>query len=174
MLPETFRDHVMWRGAIRGSLLPPPTMKIASPLRSSKRSGFTLLEITVVIAVMLSLTMILFLGANAWKNGADRTGCILNMRTVQTSVRSYQNMYGYSAGGMPYAEGGTQDIAVHMHAKGYISDEQFAAIEGGEPCAGGGTYLRTHPDVFPPVGQLYITCSLAESENHEMEAGLEW
>jgi prepilin-type N-terminal cleavage/methylation domain-containing protein len=149
-------------------------MKTASPLRSSKRSGFSLLEITVVIAVLLSLTTVLFLGARAWKNGADRTGCILNMRTVQTSVRSYQNMYGYTAGGMPYAEGGTQDIAVHLHAKGYISDQQFAAIQGSETCNGGGTYERTHPDVFPPVGQLYINCSLSASKNHTMEEGLEW
>lgn len=128
----------------------------------------------MVIAVLLSLTSILFVGARAWKNGADRTGCILNMRTVQTAVRSYQNMYGYSAGGMPYAEGGTQDIAVHMHTKGYISDQQFSAIQGGEPCEGGGTYERTHPDVFPPVGQLYIACTLSAAKDHALEAGLEW
>jgi prepilin-type N-terminal cleavage/methylation domain-containing protein len=149
-------------------------MKTAPPLRSSKRSGFSLLEITVVIAVLLSLTTILLVGARAWKSGADRTGCILNLRTVQTSVRSYQNMYGYSAGGMPYAEGGTQDIAVHMHAKGYISDQQFSAIQGNEPCRGGGTYERTHPDVFPPVGQLYMACSLSATKNHALEEGLEW
>lgn len=143
-------------------------------MRSSKRSGFSLLEITVVIAVLLSLTAILFVGARAWKTGADRTGCILNIRNVQTSVRSYQNMYGYTAGGMPYAEGGTQDIAVHLHAKGYISDQQFSAIQGGELCQGGGTYGRTHPDVFPPVGQLYIRCSLSATKKHALEESLEW
>lgn len=149
-------------------------MKTAPPLRSSKRSGFSLLEITVVIAVLLSLTTILLVGARAWKSGADRTGCILNLRTVQTAVRSYQNMYGYTAGGMPYAEGGTQDIAVHMHTKGYISDQQFSAIQGGETCQGGGSYERTHPDVFPPVGQLYLACSLSALKKHALEEDLEW
>ena len=39
---------------------------------------------------------------------------------------------------------------------------------------GGGTYQRSHPDVFPPVGQVYITCSLSATDNHTLEAGLEW
>jgi len=134
----------------------------------------TLLELTVVIAVLLALTSVLFLGARAWKNGADRTGCILNIRAVQTSVRSYQNLYGYNPGGMPYAEGGTQNIAAHMFAKGYISDSQFSAIQGGETCVGGGTYDCAHPDTFPPVGQLYISCSLSATKQHEMAPDVEW
>ena len=46
-------------------------MKTAPPLRSSKRKGLSLLELTVVIAVLLSLTTVLMLGARAWKNGSD-------------------------------------------------------------------------------------------------------
>ena len=134
----------------------------------------TLLELTVVICVLLSLTTLLFLGARAWKNGTDRAGCIMNIRNVQTSVRSYQNLYGYSPGGMPYAEGGTQDIAVHMFAKGYISDSQLSAIQGGETCAGGGAYERDHPDTFPMVGTLYINCSLSEPKNHVLTPDIEW
>ena len=149
-------------------------MKTASPLRSSKRSGFSLLEMTVVIAVLLSLTTVLFIGARAWKNGADRTGCVLNIRNVQVAVRSYQNMYGYNPGGMPYAEGGTQDIALHLFAKGYITEHQSSAIQGGETCPGGGTYVREHPDVFPVPGQLYLNCSLSETENHLPDDNLEW
>ena len=149
-------------------------MNTASPLRSSKRSGFSLLELTVVIAVLLSLTSVLFVGARAWKSGADRAGCILNIRNVQQSVRAYQNMYGYSAGGMPYAEGGTQDIAVHLHAKGYITDQQFSAITGGERCQGGGSYERSRPDAFPPVGQLYSACSLRGAKDHTPPEEFEW
>ena len=142
--------------------------------RSSKRRGFSLLETTVVIAVILSLTTILFVGARAWKNGADRTACIENVKNVQTAVRSYQEVYGYSAGGMPYAEGGTQDIARHLFAKGYITERQIAAIQGDDTCPGGGDYLRSHPDVFPLVGQLYLACSLAATERHVPEENLEW
>lgn len=149
-------------------------MKTASPLRSSKRSGFSLLELTVVIAVLLSLTTILMLGARAWKNGADRTGCIMNIRNVQLAVRSYQNLYGYSAGGMPYADGGTQDIASHMFTKGYISGKMYDSIHGTEACAGGGKYECANPDVFPVEGALYISCSLAAQENHILDPNLEW
>ncbi|HEY1121211.1 MAG TPA: type II secretion system protein [Haloferula sp.] len=149
-------------------------MKTASPQRSSAKSGMTLLELTVVIAVLLALTSVLFLGARAWKSGADRTACIMNIRNVQTAVRSYQNLYGYNAGGMPYAENGTQDIASHMFAKGYISGTQFSAIKGEETCQGGGTYECEHPDTFPLVGQLYIGCSLAETKKHEMMSNIEW
>ena len=149
-------------------------MKTASPVRPSTRKGFSLLELTVVIAVLLSLTSILFVGARAWKNGADTTNCVLNMRNVQTSVRSYQNVYGYKAGGMPYAEDGTQDIAVHMNAKGYISDHQLSEITGNSLCPGGGSYSRPHADVFPSLGRLYIECSLATSKGHKLEESNQW
>ena len=149
-------------------------MRTASPLRSSKGNGFSLLELAVVIAVILSLTTVLLLGARAWKNGTDRTGCIMNIREVQMSVRSYQNLYGYSAGGMPYAEEGTQDIGAHLLAKGFINARTFDAIQGSEPCAGGGEYEREHPDVFPPDGQLYISCSLATQKDHVPDPELEW
>ena len=98
----------------------------------------------------------------------------MNIRNVQTSVRSYQNIYGYTAGGMPYAENGTQDIAAHMFAKGYISDTQLAGIKGLETCEGGGTYECDHPDTFPPVGQLYIACSLSVTKQHELMSNIEW
>ena len=134
----------------------------------------TLLELTVAICVILALTSLLCLGARAWKTGADRVACLMNIRNVQTSVRSYQNLYGYSAGGMPYAEGGTQDIAVHMYAKGYITQTQLSAIQGHESCQGGGAYERAHPDTFPLSGQLYISCSLASTKQHELSSGIEW
>jgi prepilin-type N-terminal cleavage/methylation domain-containing protein len=149
-------------------------MKTASPLRSSKKGGFSLLELTVVIAVLLSLTTVLVLGARAWKNGADRTCCILTIRNVQTSVRSYQNLYGYNAGGMPYAEGGTQDIAAHMFAKGYITGKTYDEVQGFAACSGGGNYSRLHPDVFPAPGDLYIKCSLATEQDHMLDPGPEW
>ncbi len=143
-------------------------------MRSSKRNGFSLLEMTVVIAVILSLTTVLLLGARAWKSGADRTGCILTVRNVQVSVRSYQNMYGYSAGSMPYAEGGTQDIGAHLFAKGYINGKTYDAVQGFEHCAAGGLYERPFKDVFPLPGQLYINCSLAALQNHVPQVSADW
>lgn len=149
-------------------------MKTAPPLRSSKRKGFSLLELTVVIAVLLSLTTILILGARAWKTGTDRSACIVNIRNVQMAVRSYQNLYGYTPGGMPYADGGTQDIGTHLFTKGYINGRTYDEIHGMSPCAGGGTYECAQPDVFPMEGRLYISCSLEAQENHTLGPGTDW
>ena len=149
-------------------------MNTVTPRRSLRRNGFSLLELTVVIAVLLSLTTVLLLGARAWKNGADRTACIMNIREVQMAVRSYQNLYGYSAGGMPYAEEGTQDIGAHLLAKGFISGNTLSAIQGEEACAGGGHYTCSQPDVFPPVRELYISCSLSGLKEHEPDPEVEW
>jgi type II secretory pathway pseudopilin PulG len=49
----------------------------------------TLLEMTVVILVLLSFTTILFIGAKAWKKGADRSANIMNLRNVQLAVRGH-------------------------------------------------------------------------------------
>ncbi len=149
-------------------------MKTAPPLRSTARGGFSLLELAVVIAVLLSLTSILMIGARAWKNGSDRMGCLLNIRNVQMAVRSYQNLYGYSPGGMPYAENGTQNIADHLLAKGYITVTMYGVASGLSTCPGGGTCTAEHPDVFPPVGRLYLQCSLADSRRHYLEENAEW
>ncbi|MBC8126009.1 MAG: prepilin-type N-terminal cleavage/methylation domain-containing protein, partial [Gloeobacteraceae cyanobacterium ES-bin-144] len=68
-------------------------MKLTNTLTMKRKSGMTLLELTVVILVLLSLISILFVGARAWKAGSDRAGCILNLRNVQQAVRAYQNSY---------------------------------------------------------------------------------
>jgi prepilin-type N-terminal cleavage/methylation domain-containing protein len=59
-----------------------------------RKSGMTLLELTVVILVLLSLISILFVGARAWKKGSDRAANIMNIRNCNQAVRGYQNMYG--------------------------------------------------------------------------------
>ena len=62
-------------------------MKLTNTLTMKRKSGMTLLELTVVILVLLSLISILFIGARAWKKGSDRAGCIMNIRNVQQAVR---------------------------------------------------------------------------------------
>ncbi len=68
-------------------------MKLTNTMTMKRKSGMTLLELTVVILVLLSLISILFIGARAWKKGADRAGCIMNIRNVQQAVRGYINMH---------------------------------------------------------------------------------
>ena len=62
------------------------------------KPGMTLIEITVVILVLLTLISVLFIGANVYKNGADRAACILNIRNIHQSTRAEQNLTGATAG----------------------------------------------------------------------------
>ena len=74
-------------------------MKLTNtPVKASKKSGMTLLELTVVILVLLSLISILFIGARAWKKGSDRAANILNIRNVQQAVRGHANIHGLTEG----------------------------------------------------------------------------
>ena len=58
-----------------------------------KQAGLTLIEVTLVIAVLLGLISVLFIGVSAYKEGSNRSKCILNISNVQKAVRSYQNLY---------------------------------------------------------------------------------
>ena len=140
----------------------------------ARRRGLTLLELTVVIAVLLALLTMLFIGSRAWKRGSDRAACVLSLRNIQVATRSYQNMYGYNYGGHPYAENGTQNIAVHLHQKGYIEDKLFQQAQGSVPCPAGGNYNCAVPDIFPQAGELYMSCSLAGSDAHVPTSHGDW
>jgi type II secretory pathway pseudopilin PulG len=61
-------------------------------LNQKRTAGMTLLELTVVILVLLSLISILFVGARAWKKGADRSANIMNIRNTQQAMRGHENM----------------------------------------------------------------------------------
>ncbi|MEM1085788.1 MAG: prepilin-type N-terminal cleavage/methylation domain-containing protein [Verrucomicrobiota bacterium] len=149
-------------------------MKSASPQRTMNRAGVTLLELSVVIVVVLSIAALLLIGANAWRRGSDRAACVINIRNVQTSVRSYQNLYGYNPGTMPYAENGTQSIAEHLFNKGYITGALHATIKGSGKCPGGGEYVIEQEAVFPAAGKLYLTCSLESDRKHLLPDNRQW
>ena len=134
----------------------------------------TLLELTVTISVIMVIIMIVFFGAQAWKRGSDRAGCVLTLRNVQMAARSYQNIYGYSYGSRPCAENGTQDIASHLYAKGYIEKKLHDQATGLSKCPSEGAYTRTAPDVFPPAGELYMNCSLSVSAEHRPGSHADW
>lgn len=149
-------------------------MTILPPLGIVRRRGMTLLELTVSISVIMMLIMIVFIGAQAWKRGSDRAACVLTLRHVQMATRSYQNIYGYNYGGRPYAENGTQDIASHLYAKGYIEKKLHDQATGIEKCPSLGDYTRTTPDVFPQAGELYMKCSLSVSAEHKPSLQADW
>jgi type II secretory pathway pseudopilin PulG len=63
-----------------------------------RKTGMTLLELTVVILVLLSLISILFIGARAWKKGSDRAANIMNLRNCQQAMRGHENMHSSAVG----------------------------------------------------------------------------
>lgn len=134
----------------------------------------TLLELTLCISVLLVFITIIFVGSRAWKRGSDRAGCVLTLRNVQVATRSYQNLYGYEFGGRPFAEYGTQDIALHLYEKGYIEKTLFDQARGTVNCPGGGTYNCPIPDIFPQSGELYLKCALSDSDGHEPTTHADW
>ncbi len=124
-------------------------------------AGMTLLELTVVIMVLLSLISILFIGANAWKKGSDRTLCIMNIRNVQTGLRSFSNLYGYSPG---QSVAGLQSRIIGLG--------KF--VENTPACPSSGTYsygVMFGVDTIPPTGELYVECSLMSSGHVPTEYG---
>lgn len=124
----------------------------------------TLIEMTVVILVLMSLITLLFIGARAWKNAADRAACIVQIQEVQKAVRSHANLYGFSPAD---------------NAPGLLSQIVGPGryVEMTPVCPGGGSYTFGQAygvNTIPPVGTLYLECSLAVSEQHEPENHLNW
>jgi len=136
--------------------------------RNTKRaSGMTLLELTVVILVLLSLISILFIGARAWKKGADRAGCILNIRNVQQAARSFANMNGFNPGDSITSVAATFDAAL-------VGSGLF--VENDPTCPGGGTYSGLTATAVPAVGTVLLTCnwSSGSSPSHAPSNTADW
>ncbi|SRR5260221_8027628 len=58
----------------------------------ARQRGTTLIELSVVIAVILLLVGVLFIGVDAWRQGANRAACLVNMSSIQKAVRGYENI----------------------------------------------------------------------------------
>jgi type II secretory pathway pseudopilin PulG len=121
----------------------------------------TLLELTVVILVLLTLITVMFVGVNAWKKGANRTTCILNIRTVQMAVRGYGNINGLEPG---------QATATPLKDELIGDDKRIAADPD---CPGGGAYSFAG-NTIPSIGDLYMTCSLSSTLEHAPTAPGSW
>jgi type II secretory pathway pseudopilin PulG len=124
----------------------------------------TLLELTVVISLILLLLGILAFGARAWKRGSDRAMCVIHIQTVQKAVRAYSNLYGYSAG---QSAPGLQSQVIGLG--------RFVEVMPTCPSSGTYTFGQTFGiDTIPPVGTLYMECSLASTEKHEPDSFADW
>ncbi|MFT5469969.1 MAG: type II secretory pathway pseudopilin PulG [Verrucomicrobiales bacterium] len=122
-----------------------------------RNAGLTLIEVTLVIAVLLGLISVLFIGVAAYKRGSDRAKCVLNISTVQKAARSYQNMY-------ELANGDTLGVA-DIAGAGKM-------IESTPECPSTGTY--TFGATVPVASAAYLTCSLSATEGHEPATVAGW
>ncbi len=146
---------------IRQSL---PKTKLSRLSGQHGKSGMTLLELTVVILVLLTLISVMFFAARAWKRGSDRASCIIHINSVQKGVRSFSNLNGYSPG-----ENAT-DLQNQVIGAG-----RFVAVT--PSCPGKGIYTfgaAFGNNTIPPIGELYMECSLRLAEKHEPDTHNDW
>jgi len=124
----------------------------------------TLIEMTVVIMVLLSLVSLLFASSRAWKAGADRSTCIMHISNVQKAMRGHCNLRGHDVGDT--VPGLIDEL---------IGYGRYLQTAPQCPSAGDYTYGgELGPDTIPPLGTLYMTCSLAETRDHEPLNFEEW
>ena len=105
-------------------------------------AGLTLIEITVVIAVLLGLIAVLFIGVQNYREATNKSRCIMQISAVQKAVRSHQNLN-------DVATGGTLTQSDLVGTGKLIS---VAPI-----CPSGGTY--TWLGTVPAIGTAYLTCN---------------
>lgn len=110
--------------------------------------AMTLVEVTLVLATILGLVSVTFIGAASYKNGANRALCILQVANVQKAMRSYCNLHELQSG---------QPITDLKHRL-IVKSEFFAKAPF---CPSGGTYVF-HKDEVPHIGTLFMRCALTE------------
>lgn len=128
-------------------------MKIAQPrhslLKHFSTSGMTLIEISLVIALLLGLISVVFLGLGSYRKGADTARCKMQLAAVQKAVRSHANFRNLSVGD-PVAAG------VDIFVPGSIMEV--------EPiCPSGGTYAWN--GTVSEIGTPFGDCSFSDGAN---------
>ena len=125
--------------------------------RHRNESGLTLMEVTLVVAVVLGLISVLFLGAAAYTKGSNRATCILNITMVQKAVRSYANLYQLNEG---------DPISQSL----IVGPDKM--IETAPSCPAQGVY--TYKDSIQPVGSIQLTCEINGMEEHKPNSSTGW
>ncbi len=130
------------------------------------KAGMTLIELTIVILVLLTLISVLFIGAKAYKDGADNATCILNQEQVQKAIRSHQNMNAKNDG----------DTFTKTDIFGDENDSSKVGILAfpTEPTDPDTAYTENGSGIYPAVGSPYITCATTKGEVHAPESFQGW
>lgn len=118
---------------------------------SNKRNrGLTLIEVTLVVATLLGLISVLFIGVGSYKEGANRAVCVQQVASMQKAMRSYCNMHQIEPG-----QSVSNMKSRIIQPNGFIRQEPT--------CPSGGTYTYVE-GVVPAMGVLYMSCSIADHQ----------
>ena len=126
----------------------------------------TLIEISVVLLVLLSLSSLLWFAARSWKEGSDRVFCVMHIRLMQVSMRSYTHSSAYHPG---------QDLS-RVNPPVTLLNELVGPgkyVPEIPRCPSRGIY-QFGDNVVPEVGELYMKCSLADGRRHEPKDYHSW
>lgn len=121
------------------------------------RPGYTLIEVTLVLAVLLMMASVLFLGTQAYRKGSDRAICVQQIATVQKAVRAYGNLNDLVPG-----------TTVPGLKNELIGPDKFIPVP--PRCPAGGLYTF-RGETLPAVGDLYMSCN---AEGHLPKAHAAW
>src|ERR1700728_3259599 len=113
-----------------------------------RQDGTTLIELSVVIAVLLLLVGVLFVGITAWKNGANTAACVVNLASIQKAARGYANMNSL----FPTSP----ELVATLTTAGFWKTVPT--------CPAAGTYAYATTNVAQ--GIPYATCSLSATLGH--------
>lgn len=113
--------------------------------RFAKRSGMTLIEISLVIALLLGLIAVVFMGIGSYRQGSDKAKCKMQLAAVQKAVRSGANMQNLSVTD-PLVSG------TAVFGTGLL-------MNSAPTCPSGGAY--TWQAVVPAIGTPYGNCDFA-------------
>ena len=138
---------------------------ITSPRLATRRlcPGLSLPELSVVLVVLQIFLGLGFFGVRAYKTGADRAQCVMNIRNVQNAVRSYSNVEGLRPG-----QRLGQEIKLWDEL---VGEAQF--LEVLPDCPAGGLYGNLGNRI-PAFGELYLSCTLGASDGHKPQNLLYW
>lgn len=125
-----------------------------------------MIELSVVVLVLLSLTVVLYIGFRGWQRGTERARCMLTLRQMQMSVRAFAASNDHEPGKDLAALDPPVSLLAELVGPGKYVPEL-------PRCPGAGMYLFGD-DVVPALGQLYMRCSLATEDGHEPDDLAGW
>ena len=150
LLPANFHPV----GAMTHPLINPLPSKHQTDIRCQR--GMTLVELSLVTAILLGLIGTLFVGVSAYKRGANRANCIQNIANLQKAMRSYCNLNEIFPGDP------ATDLKNEIVGTGKM-------LPSSPKCPGNGSYHfygdgtdSSESSIIPDIGINYLRCSIAD------------